>query len=271
MPVYSKAQINERERVLESQKLLWDFFDKDNINNFVHLFDMKNSNISDNKFIKYIKDERKKRGLDDSELRFETFIYGFDKSNPSVIFTVIKNNNAFLHLSIHFAARSFDVKQAGVIHFYRDIFDITQNIVTKSRYLLIYVEKPKDKPNSLVFSTADDFLTSTKNKVTPYDTELEQEMDVIITVLNRLFDENNKEFYIGNNDKLVHIHNNTNRVLKNLNKFSQYVTRKNKGSMMYPPLINNRIYTLSASPKKVHRIKTSLTRKKHSRLPIGAK
>ena len=55
-------------------------------------------------------------------------------------------------------------------------------------------------------------------------------MDVILTVLNRIFDEDNTEFYIGNKYKAREISNNTNKVLNNINIHSLLITRKNKGS-----------------------------------------
>jgi len=65
-------------------------------------------------------------------------------------------------------------------------------------------------------------------------------MDVIITVLNYIFDEKHP-YYIGDKDKLVHIHHLSNTIQKNINK-SQVVERKDKGVTMYPPFTNNKPY-----------------------------
>jgi hypothetical protein len=60
------------------------------------------------------------------------------------------------------------------------------------------------------------------------------------TEFNKQFvEENNSEFYIGNEDKLFPIHKNTNIVLDGINKRSNIITLKNKGKRMYPPLNNN--------------------------------
>ncbi len=55
-------------------------------------------------------------------------------------------------------------------------------------------------------------------------------MNVILTVLNRLFDEENTDFYIGNKDKTREISNTANKVLNNINKYSLLTTRKNIGT-----------------------------------------
>jgi hypothetical protein len=62
-------------------------------------------------------------------------------------------------------------------------------------------------------------------------------MDVIINVLNRLFDEDD-EYYIGNNSTLYPIHKKTNLVLNNINKHTTIITRKNKGTFLYPKSIS---------------------------------
>jgi hypothetical protein len=54
-------------------------------------------------------------------------------------------------------------------------------------------------------------------------------MNVILIILNNLFDENNKKFYIGDKFKIREINNTTNKVLNNINKYSILTKRKNKG------------------------------------------
>jgi len=81
-------------------------------------------------------------------------------------------------------------------------------------------------------------------------------MNVIIDVLNRLFDEDNKEFYIGirhrdntnyvnNHYKLYEPHKLTNTVLQNMNMHSKYNTRRNKGRMMLPFFHNNTTFVIN--------------------------
>jgi hypothetical protein len=75
-------------------------------------------------------------------------------------------------------------------------------------------------------------------KIGNRDAELQTEMKVIIDVLNRLFDEENPNYYIGNGRISIYPGDEnsltlTNRVLKNINKTS-IVPRSNKNTMMYP-------------------------------------
>lgn len=83
-------------------------------------------------------------------------------------------------------------------------------------------------------------------------------MDIIITVLNHIFDENNKTLYVGNktsNTNLYLIPHKTNLVLNNMNKHSVLTARKNKGKIIYPtyltsdPAINIK-YNLSKNKKR---------------------
>jgi hypothetical protein len=94
--------------------------------------------------------------------------------------------------------------------------------------------QPKDKPNSLVFSIDREYyktnVSSNTINTNMLDMEINKEMDVIITVLNRLFDETDTDYYIGDNNKLVLLNNNVNNVLNNINTHSVLISRKNKGT-----------------------------------------
>ena len=80
-----------------------------------------------------------------------------------------------------------------------------------------------------------------------YDPYIQQEMDVIISVLNKLFNEKNNELYIG--DKTIFpIHNKTNNILNNINKHSKLISRKNKGVKIFPNNINNPEFIFNNNP-----------------------
>ncbi len=121
-------------------------------------------------------------------------------------------------------------------------------LVKKALYTLISVEQPVDKLKSLKFKISNGYETKGVYNSNIYDPLLQKEMDVIITVLNRLFDENNKEYYIGNSNSLFHLQNKTNLCLKNINNYTKYVSRKNKGIRLIP-LVNNIIHNIPASIK----------------------
>ena len=72
-----------------------------------------------------------------------------------------------------------------------------------------------------------------------YDLWLQKEMNVIITVLNRLFDEDNDMYYIGSESRIYSVHNQTNNTLNVINRYNNHYTRRNKGKKLYPPFSNS--------------------------------
>jgi hypothetical protein len=64
-------------------------------------------------------------------------------------------------------------------------------------------------------------------------------MDIILTILNRLFDEDNYEYYIGYDKEITNIHNQTNNTARIINTHKKYATRKNKGKTYFPAIKNN--------------------------------
>jgi hypothetical protein len=239
----------QRNLVIESHKLLWRFLDATMINKLVNLFDDK-YNSSNEKICKYIENERIVQGLDASGVTVKSEVYGYDHSNSTLFLKIQKNNIDFLHLSIHLSPKSFNPKDAGLIHMVKNFYTTPKfKIEKKNKYVLISIKQQSHKPNSLYFSIEDGYTTPI-NGAHLYDPEIQKEMNVIITVLNRLFDENNAEFYIGEQNNIFPIHNNTNTILKNINNHSQIVSRKNKGSRMYPPLNVNKPRLLTKYTRK---------------------
>ena len=155
---------------------------------------------------------------------------------------------------MHLSPTTLNPKKQGPIHFVKNVYSKKDEDGKKLEYALILITQPENKPKSLEFSIADGYTTKLNNAHL-YDFELHQEMNVIITVLNRIFDEDNKDFYIGNENKLYPIHNNTDTVLENINRSSKYVTLKNKGVRMYPPLTNSQQYVIQRN-KRAPKIKS---------------
>jgi hypothetical protein len=285
---HMNININNKEKIIKSQKYFCNFLNTDIINSLIHLFTMndKKSNIPN--IINYIEDERVLRGLNNN-ITIESYLYGENKNNSTLILSIKKDEIEILHFSIHLCVRSLNSNKSGIIHFYKNIYKniykpVKENKnknkntkkIPKTLYVLIKIEQPINYSKSLVFSIIDNSIPGI------YDNELQKEMDVIITVLNRLFDETDDKYYIGNknyyinndnyyiNNKQLHLHNKTNNVLKNINKYNKHVTRKNKGFRIFP-VINNkkdRFISYNVSPKnkykktlrKIHIINTK-TRK----------
>lgn len=247
MVKFTQKQLGVRKPIIKSHTRFGKFLDSDIINKLITLF--TNGDI-----IKYIKDERKAKGLNNAGIKIKTKVSGTKNNKSSLYLNIEKNGNKFLHLSIHLIANKLNSENAGLIHFYKNIFNSTAkaNISKKPLvYALIKVEQPVNKPKSLNFSIANGYTTNKRiTNAGKYDNELQNEMNVIITVLNRLFDEKNKEFYVGfknyyiNNTnyyftpihKFYPIHNQTNNVLQNINNHSGLTKRKNKGVKMHPIL-----------------------------------
>jgi len=279
MPLYTDTQLRNRNRIIQSQKLLFNFLDNESINNLVDLFTMRDTN-SKSEIVKLIEEEQNVRGIFTHDISVESKIYTNKNKTDSTLHLQIKKDGAdFLHLSIHLCVQALNPKNSGIFHIVKNIYNIRSPLITKKElkkitHIPILIQQPPDKPNSLVFNIVDGYDTPSKVQTAIlYDSLVKKEMDVILTVLNRLFDEDD-EYYIGNKNKLVPIHKNTNVVLKNMNKYTQYVERKNKGALTLPSLntenhsynnysIRNRNSTRK-QPKKKLSVRTT-TRKRDKR------
>lgn len=238
MSHYTQDQLAQRNKIIQSQKQLWLLLDSDIINKLVYLFDKR---IISN----YIIDEREIQGLDSLDIEVSSKVYGFEENNPSLHLQIKKNGKDYLHLSIHLVVSKLKAKNTGVIHFFKNKYknkNIYPTISKKTLYALIAVHQPVNKPHSLEFSIADGYTTPGIQNAYLYEPDIQKEMDVIITVLNRLFDEDNKEYYIGDQSNLVAIQNHTNTVLEHMNKYTQHVSRLNKGTRMLPPSTNKIVF-----------------------------
>jgi hypothetical protein len=218
--------------------------DSNIINKLIQLFDLKSTN-SGNKVKTYIEDERLAQGLDYDNVTIKSCAYGYGQG-PSLLIDVFKNNKEFLHITLHLCPQSFELKGSGPIHFRKNAYRVTHPIISKKgQYVSIFVQQPFGKPDSLHFSV-EDTCSSGKH---PNDSELQKEINVVLTVLNRLFNEDNKEFYIGNNDVLIPVHEKLNNVLKNINTFKNNVTRKDFGTRVLPLSNNKYIFNRKNAPK----------------------
>jgi hypothetical protein len=228
MSKYSQQQLNKRERIIQSQVLFGNFLNSEIINNLVLLFDENNK--TNHSIVKYIENERNIEGLNTSNIVIKSKVYGTNKDNTTLILKLFKDNNQILHLTIHLITSNLKPENDGIIHFKKNIYKMSSRKRYKL-YSLVSIKQPINKSNSLEFSINEGYNTpSDVPNVQKYDTEIKKEMDIIIKVLNRLFDEKNTEMYIGKKSMIPNIHFKTNNVLNNINKHSKYTVRKNKGT-----------------------------------------
>ena len=257
---YTSEELIVRNKILQSQKLIGDFLDSDIINKLVSLFNEDDK--TEIKITKYVEDERKVRGMRNENIIVKSELYGETNENSTLFLKIIKNGIEIIHLTLHLVPITLNSSRNGIIHIFKNIY-YNKSLKKKKYklYALILVTQPGDKPKSLEFSIATGYNTPHNfSDVNIIDPELQKEMDVIITVLNRLFDEDN-ELYIGNKDKLYPIHNKTDNVLNNINKHSTIFTRKNKGTRMLPNFIDNNVMTLMKPKKKINPSKRRTRRK----------
>ncbi len=264
---YTSNQLAKRNKIIKSHTYFVNLLDAHIVNILVNLFD-NNYNKSQS-IITYIENERATSGLNNN-IDIISEVYGEDRRNSTLFLKIIKNGIELLHLTIHLNIRDLDAKKTGIIHIQKYIYKHTckqiYNTLSKtdkqSIYSLIHIQRPQNKPNSLEFSIINEPPIKSILNICNYEDKLEKEIDVIITVLNRLFDEDDV-LYVGDKNKIVPIHMKSNNILLNMNHHIKYSMRRNKGHTLLPqinnsvPLILNRQH----NKKKVKAESMRITRK----------
>lgn len=181
----------------------------------------------------FVREERRRRGLEETNTTVESLVYGTNKMNTTFQLMIKKYDKNFIHLTIHLAPEYLKVgkKDSGMVHIVKDIY--APIISGKKDYLLhsIYtIEKVLGKSRSLHFSIQRRYSTPYNHDIiNHYDDEVKKEMNVITAILNQLFDEEDKEHYVGQPTQ-ISIENNTNNILRNMNTRTTYIKRKNIGT-----------------------------------------
>jgi hypothetical protein len=255
MVKHSDEYLSKRKDILDSHKLFIEYLNSDILNKLIQLFDASNPNDKSKKISNYIQEERKYHRLNESNITYVSEVYGEDRNKPSLHLQMKKNNKDILHLSIHLTLSSITPEtNAGIVHIKKNLYKpLTRKERKIVEYVDILVKTHTNKPHSLEFFTVDRHLKNMINNskyinfkinksiyknFEEFEPEIQQEINVILTILNRLFDENNPEYYIGNENILYPIHNKTNIILGQMNNQIQHATRKNKGVQMGPTLTN---------------------------------
>jgi hypothetical protein len=265
--MYSNHNLQIRSDILDTQTLFINFITADIMDALVHLFSEECCEHRDKHITiaKLIKDERDRQHLVDN-VTISSCAYKDATRNGSsnIVLDIHKDGKKFLHLTIHLSIHSLHPKDAGILHFLKDIYTIKHSSRKYERhYALIKVDQPH--PESLHFSIGYGYHTSGAKNAMIYDKEVQQEMDVVIAVLNRLFDSSD-EYYVGKvrNDP-IEIINRTNVLLKNMNNHTKIATRKNKGKMMGPKWNNTPYINVESVPNSVQHSMVSRSRKVNHR------
>ena len=240
--IYTPEQLHKRRLNLQSQLIFGNFLDTNIIVKLIDLFTININNASSNtttsKIITYIEDERKLQGLNSTNVTIKSELYGTNDNNTALFLKILKNNIEFIHLTIHLVPTTINDDKDGIIHIYKDIYR-PKGIINKTKsvssretnklYALLSVKQPDGKPHSLEFSIDNKYYKTDVPNIRNsniLDLEIGKEMNVIVNVLNKLFDEDDTKFYIGNKDKTYEIHAIANNVLNNINTHSTLITRK---------------------------------------------
>jgi hypothetical protein len=110
--------------IIDSHKLFIQYLNKDRINTLVHLFNHKTKMNGNDTFVDYIQQERNNQGLDNTNVKIQSYVYGYGSpdNDSSLLLDIIKNNLNYLHLSIHLVPKNFSPKLTGLIHLVKDIY-----------------------------------------------------------------------------------------------------------------------------------------------------
>ena len=254
-------------RFIRTHRSLGPFLDRFMINRLNALF-KNNGRVTE-----FVKEERRRRGLDEANTTVESMVYGTDKNNSTLLLEIKKNGRPFIHLTIHLSPNKlgFTHKSTGIVHIVKNIYK--EHISGKKDYLAkstYAVFRPQGKRHSLQFRIVERYTTPEPleiPKIVPninkYDDEVKQEMDVITSVLNKLFDEDDREHYIGDYDAIhldsqnkrenVPVEPNTDNMLRSINLHSNAITRKNKGVYFKNNIKRNGGTRRTQTAQKTHR------------------
>ena len=132
-------------------------------------------------------------------------------NNPTCIAKFLYRGRPFLHLSIHLAPTDQDIDHHGMIHLLKDYYCVGSRVMPADKCRVrIKVTSIDDKPESLSFELIDDSAPPA-DADTSMEPIMKTEMDILMTVLNRLFNQNEPWYYVGTAMP-------TNRKLVNMNK-----------------------------------------------------
>ena len=232
MQHFTQNELNKRNKIIKSHAILGSFLDTAIVNKLIKLFDDKY--IGSDKIVNYIKDEFIKEGISLDNIDIRSYAYGenIENEDPTLHISIFKNVKEYIHISIHLTITKLEPENTRIIHFFKNIYTpinkkearkFFKTIPKHNFYALISVEQDINKPKSLQFKIANGYSTPNiiKNK-NKYDNELQQFMRIIITVLNKLFDEDD-ELYVGRNSNLYSVYNKTNNFLKYINTWVQII------------------------------------------------
>jgi hypothetical protein len=273
MSYYTTQQLQLRRNIIDTHSQFCSFLDANIVNTLVHLFES-------NTISKYIEDERIFQGMNASDIKITSNVDMKGKDAPSLYLNILKNNQKYIHLSIHLCINDLEPNKQGTVHMVKNIFNNRMRYTNMSKsklkklkprmYALITVHQPTNKPNSLEFTVEQEYLTTDISGANTNDSQLQQEMEAFLDVLNRLFNEENEKYYIGRKKDMTNVHNKTNTILTRMNTYTKYATRKNHGILLgprpsnQPALVIKRNRNRNRKTRKVQPRYTNIRKRTHT-------
>jgi hypothetical protein len=210
------------------------------------------------KITDYVKEEWKKHHMNDPTITVRSEIYGYidkntkkiNKITPSLHLQIQQNGRDLVHLSIHLIIASLEPKHTGIIHFYKNEYKnktkYHPRIVARNHYSLIKVHPFH---HSLQFSINYGYHTKgVTNQNVTIETLIQEHMNIIVNVLNSIFDETNTR-YIGHKN-IAEIHPLINETVKAMNDKNTHSSRSDKHITMMIDIQTPMTISGTSKPRK---------------------
>lgn len=240
----------------------------------------------------YIEKEHLIMGIPLIDLSYNGMAYGYEKSvtstadrfdaSPTFLVEVLYEGKILLHLTIHLALEVLPKDKAGMIHFDRDIYKKNGQYPIKGldTHVVIRVNRMNQNGNSLQFSILDDYDTPTDASLQHINNMILQEMNIIIRVLNKMFNPTNRDYSVQ--EIIFPMNPITDIITNQMNTLGIVAPRRNKGKRYVPeawrdqnvPTVNIGKYTKSNRTKKntrsMRRVRKSTLRHRTASINNGA-
>jgi len=84
----------------------------------------------------FVKEERRRRGLDETNTAIESMVYGTDINNSTMLLIIKKDGKDFVHLTMHLSPKKLGLthKSTGIVHVVKNIYQ--EHIPGKKDYLV---------------------------------------------------------------------------------------------------------------------------------------
>jgi hypothetical protein len=191
--------------------------------------------------------------------------------DPMYILEVYKGNIKLIHLTIHIAPTYLDPQYHGMIHIVRNVYNQKKYGMRKAAITMrIQAFKDPAKPQSRTFKIIGSRLPPSHPNAQQYDADVTRESDILIKVLNNIFDEKKTHAYANNeiasrkvNNTYIPFsvppHTHTNPIAMKINSHKQTpYSRGNKGQYHNIPAITP-VIPRSRSHKKLSNIPNTYT------------